>query len=71
MYEKMTFGSFDAKSSFNLVTESSVNCNLFFLGSKILVECPTAIIVASVAGVTMYIRVRPCRIVLVNKFHMT
>ena len=32
-------------------------------------KCPTAIVLASVAGVTMYMIVLPCGTVLVNKFH--
>ena len=36
--EKITFGSFEANSSFNLVTKSSVNCEPFFPGSNILVN---------------------------------
>ena len=36
MHEKTTFGSFEANSFFNLVTQSSVNCFPFFSGSNIL-----------------------------------
>ena len=49
----MTIGSFEANSFFNLIIESSVKCNPFFPGSHILVKCPTAVILASVAGVTV------------------
>ena len=70
-YEKMTFGSFKANSSFNLVTESSVNCETFLPGPHIWVKFPTVIKFASVARVTLHTIVRPCRTVLVNKLHKT
>ena len=71
MYEKRTFGSFEANLFFNLFSESSVNCNIFCPGTNTSAKSPNAIILASVAGVTMFIIGRPCGIVLVNKLHMT
>ena len=58
MYEKTTTGRFAGNSFINLITESSARCNPFCPRSNILAKCPTAIILATVAGVTKYMIVR-------------
>ena len=71
IWRKLLFGCPETNSFFNFIDESSVDCNPFFPGSKILKFYPTDFFSAPIAEFIMYIVVRPCKMVLVNKFRET